>query len=420
MKNTDMTLLLNNPAKLQLRLDDFSDAETEQLFLALMKSEDATVLNKEYDLMRAVTKRLTQEQLVNLAVKYGETQNLFCVYALQQIDDLDILRELAQDPCVGEYARSTVGKRLRGETVELELEYDDGSHGWQIQVYNEWIYYYEYSGSGIGGNPLYKCRTDGTDKAVVISSIAYFQICGDWIYFTNDIGHGMYSRHTMFGKDDVRGKGIFKFHADNNEIIKLCDDENSGFTIADDWIYYCNHSRPIVAQLCKIRTDGTGQTCLLKDYVTNFTVDSGWIYYESKFHEAIYNEVEDGLYRIRLDMTEKTKLTIYEGIVHGDWVYRKYYKFRVNGEFQTGLSKEQTQFMYISAGWIYYIDNPQGLRVSGRLFRMRTDGTDITPVCNDYGNFYCICGIWIYYKISGTDGTLCRVRKDGTGREILC
>jgi len=384
MDNTEMTLLLNAPAKLQLRLNDFSSDEMEQLFLILMKSEDTTVLNKEYDLMRAVAKRLTQEQLVNLAVKYGETQDLFCVYALQQINDLNILRELTEDPGVGEFARSTAGKRLRGETVQLELDYDDGNHGWQIQVHDDWVYYHAFYGfeKGIKA-PLYKCRLDGSEKTKLIGSIAFYQIYKGWIYFSDDIECGKH------------GKGINKIQIDGSNIIKLCDDNNIGFIIADDWIYYNNQSQGVVPQLCKIRTDGAKQICISKEYVDYFNIDSGWIYYYSRFDE---NDRE-GFYKIRIDMTEKTKLHV------------------SHTEF---TKKEKWELPYISAGWVYDVDNAFGIARCGKLYRVRTDGTEKTLVCNDDGFSHCICGIWIYYVKSGYYGTLCRIRKDGTGREELC
>jgi len=66
-------------------------------------------------------------------------------------------------------------------------------------------------------------------------------------------------------------------------------------------------------------------------------------------------------------------------------------------------------------GWIYYSNSSD----EGKLYKMRTDGTERTKL-NDH-NSCCIniAGDWIYYLNSREDYQLYKMRTDGTERQIV-
>lgn len=148
--------------------------------------------------------------------------------------------------------------------------------------------------------------------------------------------------------------------------------------------------------------------------VSRIMKSGDWIYY--------VNIKEDALFKMKSDMTEKTKIadiTDYM-VIQGDTIY---FFDAENGISRIGtdgtgyakvadLSEEKAFGFYVSDGWIYY-----GTK-TGSIYKMRTDGTAKAKVA-DISAFYGdmnVSGDWIYYK----DGnTLSKMKTDGSGATKL-
>ncbi len=69
----------------------------------------------------------------------------------------------------------------------------------------------------------------------------------------------------------------------------------------------------------------------------------------------------------------------------------------------------------ISREWIYYRNYSR----NGSLYKMKTDGTEKLQVCSDSVFYINVASDWIYYKNDSDGGKIYRIRTDGTGREKL-
>jgi Tol biopolymer transport system component len=77
------------------------------------------------------------------------------------------------------------------------------------------------------------------------------------------------------------------------------------------------------------------------------------------------------------------------------------HRMRLDGsEPQTLTDVECDNYVIDEAGeWIYYSNEGDG----SAMYRMRTDGTEIKKLNNDYSSRMQIVGEWIYY-LKGRDG----------------
>jgi hypothetical protein len=151
-----------------------------------------------------------------------------------------------------------------------------------INVIGDWVYYVNW----INDFFPYKIRTDGTERTMLCEDEAWNMVVVDeWIYYIS--------------RTD-RGK-LYKIRIDGTDRTMLSDDVYMDFCVDDDWIYYAR-GFGFDEGLVKMRTDGSEKIILDIKVVTHheFNVVDGWIYYS--------NDEFSGLYKIRTDGTENTKL----------------------------------------------------------------------------------------------------------------
>jgi uncharacterized protein YkwD len=267
-------------------------------------------------------------------------------------------------------------------------------------IQGDWIYYTNNDNwiPGIFSTDFYKMRTDGTkvtklDQGLTISS--EINIAGDWIYYR---GWGGY---------------LYKAKPDDSAATRLTDYSVEHIQVVDDWIYFSKRDIGGCAEhnLYRIRIDGTDEQMLAdseddKRMFVNIAGD--WIY---------YSNASDGfkLYKIRIDGTEKTKLndewSWYVNVV-GDWIYysdwdngRNLYKIRTDGTNKTRLNSVESGWINVAGEWIYYIVPAGNGGSYGNLYRMRTDGKEVSLITESAGTF-SVVGDWIYYYgiVDGKDG----------------
>ena len=181
-------------------------------------------------------------------------------------------------------------------------------------VAGDWIYYKNNS----AGNSIYKIRTDGSGekKLIDIDDCSYFNVAGERIYFTVEDYDTLYSA-------DLNGSNITR-------ILYNC----SAINIIGDRIYYLSRSNNI-HQLCRRRTDVTGEMRVTPDDCLFINVVGDWIYYRNQSGR------ENSLYKIRTNGTGKIKLSgddAYDINVAGNWIYyrnhgdeNRFYRIRTNG-----------------------------------------------------------------------------------------
>ena len=157
---------------------------------------------------------------------------------------------------------------------------------------------------------------------------------------------------------------------------------------------------------------GCGVFELFNGTTVSRIIKSGdWIYYT--------NLKEDALYKMKPDLTEKTKVA--NGlcdymVIQGDTIYFFDAEIDISkiGTDGTGYAKvadvsEENKFgFYVSGDWIYY-----GVK-SGSIYKIKTDGSEKTKIADisSFNGDMTVSGEWIYYK----DGiSLFKMKTDGTG-----
>lgn len=136
-----------------------------------------------------------------------------------------------------------------------------------LNVVGDWIYFLDSS-------KLCKIKTDGSSYQVVIDNISANEliIIGDWIYFTE---HGLY-----------------KITLDGSHRSKIISDNTAYFNIDGDWIYYSNITDK--NKLYKVRLDGSENTKLSEDSCGFINISNGCIYYKNYYDGKVYKIKLDG------------------------------------------------------------------------------------------------------------------------------
>jgi len=187
---------------------------------------------------------------------------------------------------------------------------------------------------------------------------------GEWIYYTNN-------------------NSIYKIKTNDTEKTKLADNASLK-TVEEGIIYYFGDSG-----FYRMNTDGTKVKVLFNNPTTSILVSGEWIYYGCK--------QPMGVYKIKTDGTEKTKLADLNGYNIADNTY----EFGVCGVSENSL--------------FYYIGE--------NLYSMNTDGTGQGKVADNI-KVYAIKNNWIIFGI--VDKTekniyqkLCKMKLDCTEKSEI-
>lgn len=176
----------------------------------------------------------------------------------------------------------------------------------------------------------------------------------------------------------------------------------------------------LLMSLCILVLSGCGGGGALKLFgvssVDQIVKSGDWIYYT--------NVIDGSLYRIKPDLTEKTKVgEVGFSVIEGDTIY---FIEEFAPDFESSVSKietdgsgytiiadtgvENADIIDVSDGWIYIF--------STDIYKIKTDGTEkikIATIDASNGNMI-IYEDWIYYM----DGSsLSKMRTDGTEATIL-
>ncbi len=138
----------------------------------------------------------------------------------------------------------------------------------------------------------------------------------------------------------------------------------------------------------------------------------------------IYYNIGNGLYKSKLDNTERTSLVANSKIrciwLEGDWIYytiptreeKGIYKIKTDGTQKSMLVETSNDFV-INNGYIYY--NDDGFK------KMKLDGSDTQILLDDYADIILFEDNWIYYERMPDESyyEIYKVKNDGTGNVLL-
>lgn len=244
----------------------------------------------------------------------------------------------------------------------------------------DWIYYSNYS----DGGKLYKVKKDGTERQKLIDDkAAYITISGQDIYYSNHSEGGRLYRVKKDASDAIIGSDNSKH---GNMLIVDFDgknkiaDEVAYINIAGDWIYYSNYSdghKPYV-----IHKDGTYRGKISDSWADCVQVQGDWVYFTSGSGviSKIKKSGEGSVIPIKGTTTQFNKG--YHINVDGDWIFYsnaedggKLYKINTDGSGdKLKMADEPVGYINVVGDWIYFTTT------KGKLFRIPRDSKgDIKP-----------------------------------------
>ena len=221
-----------------------------------------------------------------------------------------------------------------------------------------------------------------------------------WIYYANY-------------DDDEK---LYKSKSDGRDFVKLCDDVVYNINVVGEWVYYVVYDDK--SNIYKIRTDGTKRSLVCDDEVSDMIVVGDWIY---------YSNISDGfcLYKIKVDGSEKTKLNsdfssniniVDDVIYYSDYDLHNICKINIDGSNKTIINDVDSCFMInVDNDWIYYRNNED----NGRLYKIKTDGSERTRLNQDETSCINVVGEWIYFRNNSDKSSLYKIRTDGSEKTKL-
>jgi len=279
-----------------------------------------------------------------------------------------------------------------------------------VAVQGDWVYIIIENYPGSYSNLICKRRLDDTEETYWSTNAGrYLNVVGDLLFYEDSSSSAVYISQT-------NGKG--------NDVEIPNMDLRSGFQVVGDWIYYSSFSED---GFYKIRSDGKQKKKILEDTADNFYVDSDKIIYWA----AKRKNKPMGIYTVNLNGTEEKLLV--SGIiicfnVDGDWVYYAgasnsvtsnqsnsgIWKVRKDGSENTKIT-DDVGTINVTRGWIYYTSASD----NSYLYKIRTDGTGKTKLNSNATDKINIAGDWIYYQIinNNSSAELYQIRTDGTERQ---
>jgi hypothetical protein len=224
---------------------------------------------------------------------------------------------------------------------------------------------------------------------------------------------------------------IYRRRLDGTEQTEVIAGRYSRLVDYGDWILFTNHHNAILSMHKEI---GIETTLSSGGGNNGFDVADGWVYYATGMRPQ-----NDALYKVRVDGTENTLLSeenFYENIkIAGDWIYFRngswlnenwtrrgdgfMYKIRTNGTEVTQVNTIKIGDFDINDEWIFYAC----MENNKNLYRMNIDSTGETLI-SDYGSVsnIRIDGDWVYYYERPGEGQFevnikYKIRTDGTERQ---
>lgn len=216
-------------------------------------------------------------------------------------------------------------------------------------------------------NSLCKMTIDGANVELLTTDKASFiNVIGDWIYYRN--------------WDD--NNKLYKVRTDGSDKQSIADENANFICVVDDWIFYSHKENSRQTSLCKIGVDGQNKKIIFSKAgtaVTDIFVSDGWIYFDVLYR----GNRESEFYKIRTDGSEcQILLTgiIGSHIEVGDWIFflnkkddYKLYRIKMDGTEKIKITDVRVSSINCDDKWIYFETLKDG---SYFLNKVDFDGTN--------------------------------------------
>ncbi|WBW96829.1 DUF5050 domain-containing protein [Oceanirhabdus sp. W0125-5] len=235
---------------------------------------------------------------------------------------------LAEDPRYSEYCK--IYRVKKDGTDKQVLSETPGAY---LNVVGDYIYYKDFGNRG----SLTKMKIDGTEKEVLDSGASNITVIGDDIYYVNN--------------------GLYKIKTDGTNKVKLSDNIIHKLSVSGDYIYYRNGA--VDRTIYRLKTDGTEETQIYNDMVDHVIPSGDWLYFTKVEGE---NEPGDAsIYKMKIDGTEIQKLNDEQSTninVDGEYIYyttlNGLYKMKTDGTDKTKIERKYyAHEFYVISGDVY-------------------------------------------------------------------
>lgn len=147
-----------------------------------------------------------------------------------------------------------------------------------------------------------------------------------------------------------------------------------------------------------------------------------WIYRYSEFFGGILSREETGEANDFSWTAINAERSWFINVI-GNWVYycnledwNCVYKVRTDGTNMTKINSESSMDLNVIGEWIYYAQGKVNYPFYGNLYKMKTDGSNRTKINNDASECINVVGSWIYYLNVDDEHRIYKIRTDGTDR----
>lgn len=204
---------------------------------------------------------------------------------------------------------------------------------------------------------------------------------------------------------EATGTGIVKYDTVGNNYTYISPVEAKEVIVNKNWIYYISKENDMIMK-----------TELNKDQ--EIQIDTKLYTYTSRKDNKQYSLIQRPVKEEALP-TDEIIVSGQESAslaISGDTLFfsnveegGSIYKVKTDGSELTEVLDDVAEDIVISGDWVYY-SNDKSLR---SIYKVRTDGSDKKLLTNDYASWFEAGGNWIYFK---TGDIIYKIKDDGSSK----
>lgn len=242
-----------------------------------------------------------------------------------------------------------------------------------INVVGDWVYfihYYRYTGT-----TLYKIPKGGGKAVALLTGVVKMIVVDDWIYY-----------------QDGNTSGLDKIRTDGTGKTRIINEAATLFDVRGGWIYFLQYEQGTLGHsLYRVRLGG-GEKKLIAEGLGSPVTDGTWIYY-TKYDNTHYQDFAT-LARCRMDGSWEEILTDAgsKPFIDGEWIYFNgqsgIYRMKTDGTEKSKISDSRYVLMNSTTDWLIYREYEVYYSGSSYvLYKMHKDGSDVSPFWADPGSY---------------------------------
>lgn len=237
-----------------------------------------------------------------------------------------------------------------------------------LDVRDEWIYYLQYE-SGYTTQSLYKMRYDGSNKQLIMGGLYNPIIDGEWIYQCKH-EEGRYIEFTP----------VEKIKIDGSERVTLTEQGGSKLMLDGQWLYYTTED-----SIWRMKKDGSENAKIRGEPYLFMNITQDWLIYRSAKE---YTGLLGGSYQLlkmRKDGSEASFLWDAPNSV-------EVFESTLMTQTATAGNSNNDNLVTRQGDWVFFSG------IHKRIYRMRTDGTQMKIILNDNCSNLSAVGNCLYYN----------------------